>query len=159
MSRPAASPAGGDPAEAREVLRRLLAAERFAVLATEREGQPYANLVAFAPGESLATLFFLTPRSTRKYENLKSNPRVALLVADSRNRAADLAVASAATGIGEARELAGEGRSEAVARFLARHPALEDFAQAPTCAVFAVGIRRYILVRRFQEVTEIAIEP
>lgn len=159
MNGPAASPPAGDPTELRELLRRLLAAERFAVLATGREGQPYANLVAFAPGESLATLFFLTPRTTRKYENLKRDPRVALLVADSRNRPEDLAAATAVTGIGEARELAGEGRSAAVARFLARHPALEEFAQAPTCAVFAVAIRRYLLVRRFQEVTEITLAP
>lgn len=144
--------------EVRALLARLFAAERFAVLATQREGQPYANLVAFAASEDLATLLFVTPRATRKVENLRRDPRVALLVADSRNRAADLADAAAVTGIGEARELEGTARAEALARFLARHPALEEFARAPTCAVFAVRIRRYLLVRRFQEVTEVVLE-
>ncbi len=159
MNGPPASTPPEDAPGVRGLLRRLLESERFAVLATGREGQPYANLVAFAAGESLATLFFLTPRATRKYENLKRDPRVALLVADSRNRAADFAVAAAVTGIGEARELSGTDREEALAQFLARHPELEEFAQAPTCAAFAVGIRRYFLVRRFQEVMEISLEP
>jgi len=157
------SPTPPPPAEGAEEVRgllaRLLAAERFAVLATQREGQPYANLVAFAASEDLSTLFFVTPRATRKVENLRRDPRVALLVADSRNRAADLAAAAAATGIGEARELKGAARAEALARFLARHPALEEFARAPTCAAFAVRIRRYLLVRRFQEVTEVFLDP
>ncbi len=158
MSASAAAAPPGEAGEVQKVLARLLAEARFAVLATQRGGQPYANLIAFAAGEDLSTLVFVTPRATRKYENLRRDPRVAVLVADSRNSPADLAVAAAATGIGEARELEEGARDEALARLLARHPALAEFVRAPTCAAFAVRIRRYVLVRRFQEVTEVCFD-
>ena len=37
---------------------------------------------------------------------------------------------------------------------LARHPALQAFAASPTCALIRIRIKSYVVVRRFQEVTE-----
>jgi nitroimidazol reductase NimA-like FMN-containing flavoprotein (pyridoxamine 5'-phosphate oxidase superfamily) len=58
----------------RPVLRALLESQRFAVLATEDQGQPFASLMAFAATDDLRHMVILTERTTRKYANLKSNP-------------------------------------------------------------------------------------
>ena len=55
---------------------------RFAVLATEAEGQPHASLIAVTPMEGFRKLIFATYRNTRKYNNLVHNSKVALLKAD-----------------------------------------------------------------------------
>ena len=65
-------------------LRRLLTAlfdsQQLAVLATLRDGQPYCSLVGVAVSENLQDLLFATTRSTRKFENISADNRVALAV-------------------------------------------------------------------------------
>ena len=39
--------------------------------------------------------------------------------------------------------------------YLEKHPYLEEFAAGPTCALLRVRVDRYIVVTRFQEVSEI----
>jgi hypothetical protein len=73
----------------RPVLRALLESQRFAVLATDDHGQPFASLMAFAATEDLRHMVILTERTTRKYANLRSNPRVALLIDDRENKGSD----------------------------------------------------------------------
>jgi heme iron utilization protein len=53
---------------------------RFAVLATEGDGQPHASLIAVTPMDGYRKLIFATYRNTRKYQNLSHNGRVAVLV-------------------------------------------------------------------------------
>ena len=56
-------------------LRELFESQNLGVLATHRSGQPYASLVAFYATDDLKHLFFVTPKTTRKFKNLKvSNP-------------------------------------------------------------------------------------
>ena len=63
----------------RQRLRELFESQNLGVLATHHSGQPYASLVAFYATEDLRHLFFVTPKATRKFENLKADSRVALL--------------------------------------------------------------------------------
>ncbi len=81
--------------ETAEAIRQLLQKEQFAALSTAKEDKPYINLVAFSGTDDLSLIIFCTPRKTRKYENLQHNPRVALLVENSRNQAVDLTQAMA----------------------------------------------------------------
>ncbi len=53
---------------------------RFAVLATEGDGQPHASLIAVTPMEGFRKLIFATYRNTHKYSNLVRNGKVAVLV-------------------------------------------------------------------------------
>ena len=41
------------------LIRELFESQKLAVLGTQNEGQPYANLVAFAPSEDLKSLYLL----------------------------------------------------------------------------------------------------
>ena len=138
----------------RPVLRALLESQRFAALATDDHGQPFASLMAFAATEDLRYLVILTERTTRKYANLQSNPRVALLIDDRENRGSDTEDCVVVTAIGEAQELDPHVGAPLLELFLARHPYLAGFAASPTCAIVGVKISSYQLVSRFQQVVE-----
>ena len=135
-------------------LRELTASQSFAVLSTHDAGQPYASLVAFAAGADLTTLHFATTRATRKYANLSADPRVALLMDSRCNSAADVSNAVAATATGVSHELSGDEHSTALALYLEKHPYLESFVTAPTCALLRVDVNTYYVVDRFQHVVE-----
>jgi nitroimidazol reductase NimA-like FMN-containing flavoprotein (pyridoxamine 5'-phosphate oxidase superfamily) len=140
-------------------LRELFASQRLAVLATCEEGeQPYANLMAFAVSDDLKSLLLATSRSTRKYANLDADPRVALLIDSRTHQASDIHKAMAVTVLGDAEEVAGAERDRLLRIYLDKHPNLEAFASAPSCALFRVNVRSYYLVRRFQEVTELHVK-
>jgi len=138
----------------RPVLRALLASQRFAVLATDDHGQPFASLMAFAATDDLRHLVVLTERTTRKYANLKSNPRVALLIDDRENKGSDTEDCVVVTALGKAEDLGRDAGAPLLELFLARHPYLAAFAASPSCAIVRVEPSSYQLVSRFQQVVE-----
>jgi heme iron utilization protein len=138
----------------RPVLSALLASQRFAVLATDDRGQPFASLMAFAATEDLRHMVFLTERTTRKYANLRFNPRVALLIDDRENKGSDTEDSVVVTAMGEADELDPDAGAPLLELFLARHPYLAAFAASPTCAIVGVKLSSYQLVSHFQQVVE-----
>lgn len=140
----------------RTLLHEMLQTQRLAVLSTAGPGGfPYSNLVSFA-ALGADRLLFATTRATRKYENLKADARVALLVDSRRNEEADFHEALAATALGTAVELTGEEREKGLAAYIVKFPFLEEFARSPSCAVFRVNVERYIIVTKFQNVIEVS---
>ncbi|GAB6145328.1 pyridoxamine 5'-phosphate oxidase family protein [Desulfocicer niacini] len=136
-------------------IKSLFDGEALAVLATQKDQQPYASLLAFAADAPLDHLFFLTPTATRKYANLMANPRVALLVNNSRNQPSDIQDAVSVTATGTATEISGPEKNQHLALYLQRHPHLKGFATDPATAMFRVTVNRYFMVSRFQDVVEI----
>jgi nitroimidazol reductase NimA-like FMN-containing flavoprotein (pyridoxamine 5'-phosphate oxidase superfamily) len=139
------------------VIRDLLESQQLGVLATQDHGQPYSNLIAFAATADLQYLLFATTRATRKYANLMADPRVAVLVDNRKNDVADFVEAAALTALGKAWELHGLERQRLLEVYLEKHPHLQEFVAAPTCAFLRIKVDKYIAVRRFQEVREIKI--
>ncbi|AQT69407.1 PPOX class probable F420-dependent enzyme [Anaerohalosphaera lusitana] len=135
-------------------LNELLTSQRLAVLCTQHQGQPYANLVAFSTSEDFKVICFATPRKTRKYDNIKQDGRVSLLVDDRENTAGDFTNAVAATAVGKAIEVE-KPRADIFGRYLGKHPELEPFAKSEDSAFFCVNVDSYIFVDNFQHVTEI----
>jgi nitroimidazol reductase NimA-like FMN-containing flavoprotein (pyridoxamine 5'-phosphate oxidase superfamily) len=144
--------------ELTEVIRELFSSQRLAVLGTQRGGQPYANLVAFASGDDLKSLYFATARATRKYANIETDARVTVLIDNRSNQESDFAQATAVTAIGIATEVVDAKRDEVLAIYLAKHPMLEEFVRSPTCALLRVKVQSYYLVRRFQNVVELHVK-
>jgi heme iron utilization protein len=138
-------------------LKRLLESQSLAVLATENRGQPYASLVAFASSEDLRSLYFATTRSTRKYANLTSESRAAMLVDNRSNRASDFRWAMAATATGRAAEVNLGAVEKARDLYLSKHPQLKAFVHSPTCALCELQVRSFFVVTRFQSVVEVHI--
>lgn len=136
------------------VVRKLAASQRLAVLSTEERGSPYSSLIAFAASPDLKTLVFATPRPSRKFSNLSSNPRVSLLIDNRLNREEDFAEAAAATLLGCAREVTAEERESCLDLFLLKHPSLAVFARSPEVAVFRVDVEACHVVNHFQCVPE-----
>lgn len=143
----------------RATISQLLASQNLAVLSTHHEGQPYASLVAFAAAEELKQIVFATARTTRKFSNLQADPRVAVLIDSRTNQPCDFHQAIAVTATGRAEELSGAEKARLAALFLVKHPHLEDFLRAPTCALIRIRVQCYYLVSRFQHVMELHLTP
>ena len=140
--------------EIQKHLRDLFDSQNLAVLATHDKKQPYASLVAFVATEDLKHIYFVTPKSTRKFGNLAADGRVAVLINSSTNQSSDSHQAISVTAVGDAEEFTGPEREQLLRHYLAKHPYLEEFAKSPTCALVQVTARSYYLVRNFQQVLE-----
>ncbi len=144
--------------EIRSRLRDLCISQKLAVVSTQSDGQPYASLVAFAASDDLRHIFFVTARTTRKFANLIKDARVAVLINSSVNRESDFHDAVSVTVTGTAEEIEDAERNKVLTLYLSKHPYLEDFAQAPTCAVIRVTTKSYYMVKNFQTVMELHID-
>ena len=141
-----------------EDLKNLQQSQPLPVLATQNRGQPYASLIAFASSDDLESLYFATTRSTRKYANLSSDSRVAVLVDNRSNKASDFRWAMAATATGKAKEVNARKRKKALELYLAKHPHLREFVRSPTCALCEITVQTFFVVTRFQHVVEVHVK-
>lgn len=137
-----------------EQIQALLADQPLAVLSTQRDGQPYASLMAFAFTDDLKNIVVATGRSTRKHQNIIMDSRVALLVDNRSNSEEDFHEAAAVTIMGVAKLIEDGERSAFESLYLDRHPYLEIFLRAPTTTFFRIEVLHYLLVTRFQSVME-----
>lgn len=140
-----------------EQISTLFDSQHLAVLSTQINGQPYASLVAFASSDNLEHIFFLTPDTTRKYNNLITNTKVAILVNNSQNKANDIYNAVSVTGTGTAFVVEKTTRQKYLDIYLQKHPHMKIFSAAPTTALVCVTINRYFMVNQFQNVVEIQV--
>ena len=140
-----------------EEVRILLESQYLGVLATSGSQGPHASLVAFASSDDLRTLVLATPMSSRKYANMLSEPRVALLADTRSNQSFDFHAAAAVTAYGQARVESKEHGREWMHLYLQKHPHLIDFVHAPSCALVTIAVDTYSLVTAFQQVTEISV--
>jgi heme iron utilization protein len=143
--------------EIKQKLIDLFESQKLAVLSTHCQGQPYGSLVAFVVSHDLKEFFFVTPRATRKYANMKADPRVALLVDSRSNQDSDIHRAMAATAVGKAAEVAEDDREKVLKLYLFKHPHLEEFARSPSCALVRVTVESFYVVDRFQKVMELHV--
>jgi nitroimidazol reductase NimA-like FMN-containing flavoprotein (pyridoxamine 5'-phosphate oxidase superfamily) len=138
-------------------LKSLLASQRLGVLATQDKWQAYTSLVSFTSSGDLKNLFFATTRATRKYANLTADPRVSMMIDNRSNMPSDFQKAKAVTAAGRAEEVADSERQTLLTTYIVRHPHLEDFVSAPSCAFLKIRVDTYYLVTRFQNVAEIHV--
>ena len=141
-----------------QLIHDLLQSQSLGVLATSADGHPYTTLVGFAVGDSLADIYFVTHRSTRKYANLTKDARATLLIDNRSNKAEDFRKAAALTAFGTANEVPTEKQAELKKVFLAKHPMLKEFVLSPGCALCRIAVQRYSLVQRFQNVVELVLD-
>lgn len=138
----------------RDHIRTILADQPLAVLSTQRNGQPYSSLMAFAHTDDLRELIVATGKSTRKHQNISLDSRVSLLVDNRTNSEEDFHAAAAVTILGTARKIEAEERPAYESIYLKRHPYLAKFLSSPTTTFIKIEVGHYLLVTRFQEVME-----
>jgi nitroimidazol reductase NimA-like FMN-containing flavoprotein (pyridoxamine 5'-phosphate oxidase superfamily) len=142
----------------RNKIKELFISQKLAVLATSNAGQPYTSLVAFWGSEDLKYLYFVTPKSTRKFANLSNDHRVSMLINNTTNSDDDFHDAVSVTAIGRSEEITGSQKEKMLSHYLNRHPFLEEFARSPTCALIRITVAAYYMVEKFQKVMELHIK-
>lgn len=138
-------------------VQRVLGSQRVGVLAARYRDASHQTLVAYVASEDLREIYFVSPKYTRKVAAIAADPRVSLLIDDRQNLESDFDACMAVTARGEAEELAGEPRPAFLARYLERHPYLEEFAASPSCGYYRIRVQSYTLVSRFQHVEEMLL--
>jgi general stress protein 26 len=142
--------------ELSDLIKRVLTSQRFAVLATQSEGQPYSNLIAFAEADNLRSLLFVTSRDTRKYANTLISKKVAVLIDSRTNQALDLSNAVAITALGTIQEANITKEVYLSGIYLSKHPLLRDFLHKPSNALMKVTITDYV-VATFESVRHLPV--
>lgn len=136
----------------KEYVKRAMQGSRFAVLATEGDGQPHASLIAVTPIEGFRQLIFATYRNTNKYRNLLLNCRVSILIeiGDASNSGLDEGFVL--TAFGSAAEINIAENEADLSAHLNRHPDLEMFLQSKDCALIRVTLARFQVVHGIDDV-------
>ena len=129
----------------RQEVKSLCTSQQLCVLATQSEGQPYSNLVAFAETDALQSLIFVTNRNTRKYANAISNDKVAMMIDSRTNQPSDFNTALAVTALGTVEEVAVSERDAIISIYLSKHPYLAEFANMPHQALMRVKVSEYVI--------------
>ena len=132
----------------------LLKSQRLAVLATQRNGQPYTSLMAYAFTDDCEELVVATGTSTRKHQNILTDSRVSLLVDNRSNAQEDFHEAIALTIVGSVQEISEQELPHYQELYVKRHPYLDSFVEAPTTILLKIVVYHYLLVSRFQNVME-----
>ncbi len=131
-------------------IRELMTTQPFAVLVTKGE-YPHTSLVSFLANEALDALYFPTSRDSRKYRNILSDPRVALMTDDrGSDPTADVSGASSVTAAGRAEECGPREKDRIIERLIERHPYLEGFVRDHGTAVMRVTVESYDVISSFQ---------
>lgn len=139
--------------ELSERIRRLVRGQPYGVLGTQNQSQPYGALVAFAFTDDLKQAVLATPVATRKFRFLSECPRMSLVVDNRPDHRNDVMSVEAVTITGQATLVERGADWECWSKLLLdRHPTLETFVSAPSCALFRIDVVRFFHVARFQEV-------
>lgn len=126
-----------------EGMKKLLKSKDTCVLATASGNEPHCSLMSYAVNDDCREIYMMTFRSTRKYENLLSNPVVSLLV-DTReeDNPADRTHTKALTISGQFERIEDEAaRLRAKNSLMDRHPHLKTFAENPDTEFFVVKVK------------------
>jgi heme iron utilization protein len=146
-----------DELQLKKLLKELFKSQLFAALATQQLTRPYSNLIAFAVTPDLKEILFITRRETHKYANPLSNNGVSILIDNRTNNNTDLRNAIAVTAVGAAEEVKGNQKESLLQLYLVKHHDLEKFAHSSEAALFKVKVKKYFIVRNFQDVMELKV--
>ena len=147
-----------NPSRLKRLLKDLFFSQSLAVLATQSNGQPYGNLVAIVATEDLRSLLFATARGTRKFANITTDPKVAMVMDSRTNQRVDFQRAVAVTATGMVEEVESSERDHLLKLYLSKHPHLKKFVKSPTSALLRVKVDTYYVVKGFQNVTVLSMQ-
>jgi uncharacterized pyridoxamine 5'-phosphate oxidase family protein len=141
-----------------EHITEILKDSKYAVLATEGDGQPHASLVAVTWFESFRQLLFVTYRGTQKHRNIIKNGKVAVLIESANNNTSLINERSVLTAFGHAEEIELVKNEGIFRAHLERHPDLLFLSQSKDCALMRIMVDKYQVVRGIENVEWCTIE-
>ena len=123
-----------------KLMREVLENQSMGVLSTSSENQPHCSLMAYILDEQLTALYLVTHKDTRKFTNIRTNPKVSLMIDtrltdgnDNREKLKALTITGKAQLVSDA-----SLSKRVIARFGERHPHLQEFAQAESAVVMKI---------------------
>lgn len=130
-----------------DMVEKMLKENQLCVLCTESQGMPHCSLMTYILNEEGKMLYLITSMNSRKYNNLKENANVSVII-DSRQQ---LEVGSkhpitSVTFDGEFFEIEKPMLEEMRAQFGARHPELEEILVQDSCVIFGIRLKNYLLL-------------
>ena len=135
----------------KDYISKMLANNRFAVLATESQGKPHASFIAITATDDLLKLYFATYRNTQKYSNLMQNENVSILI-ENRNAQENVQQISILTAFGKAKKLEVENCEAILNAHLVVHPEQNTFIRSSDCTIFVVNVDAYQLVLSIDDI-------
>ncbi|MBN2633569.1 MAG: pyridoxamine 5'-phosphate oxidase family protein [Bacteroidales bacterium] len=146
-----------NPIPSTEFIGRLLKDCCLAVLATEGKGQPHASLIAIT-AVNFRQIIFATYTNTRKFENLKFNSRVAVLIQGEDKDSTGQNKKFALTAFGHASEVRKSEREKLVNEHIKRHPDLANLTGSSDLALFRIQVEAYQIVHGIDDVSWLNVE-
>ena len=135
------------------IIESVFSSQAAMVLASEKDHQPYTNLVAFSYSADLKHLYFATPRETTKYGNIMQNPNISMLIDARKNDSLSFGEGTAVTVVGKATELLGMEREKRLTAHAERLPGLGEFLGSPSIALFEIEVRTYVVARGLTDIS------
>ena len=129
-------------------VKKLLEAQKYAVIATNKDKIPYTNIIAFASTEGLGNIYFATKKDSTKFLNLINNPCVSLLIDDRKNLSSDIMNATAVSVEAEVKEV-NEKKEKLKKILLEKHPELRGFLNEPNCELLKLEVKKYYYIDKF----------
>jgi len=133
-------------------MKELILRKDTCVLATVAEGKPHCSLMSYIVDPECRELYMVTQRQTKKYQNLLANPWVSLLI-DTREdtRHSELRQKKALTISGLFQKVKAREMKALRAKFIEKHPQLQDLLQDPAAEIFCIRLHSFQLLEGFQD--------
>jgi hypothetical protein len=138
--------------EGQKLFRKLCTQQKFAVVATQSDIEPYTSLVAFSATKDFSCLIFATLRQTRKFINIKKNPKISMLIDNRENLSSYVKNDFSITVVVSAYEIKDDTQCF-IDILLKKHPYLTEFIQNKNCALIGLSVEKFLIARQFQQET------
>jgi general stress protein 26 len=124
--------------------------KNIAVLSTASGNKPRCSLMAYITNETCEEIYMVSHKNTTKFNNLKNNPLVSLLI-DSRETQ-PRSNAQALTIAGVFIPLVDENKKQKIGeRMLNSFPHMKDFIQHPESEIIRIKINSFLLLKGLTE--------
>jgi general stress protein 26 len=147
-----------NPKTIREYVEEALQSNQLAVLATVGDDQPHASLIAITPFKGFRQLIFATYRNTRKFRNLATNGKVAVLIEGENEDKSGIQDGFVITAYGSAKEINMEVSDEALQAHLIKYPELMSFTNEPDCVLVLINVENYQVVQGIDNVVWCSVD-
>jgi general stress protein 26 len=147
-----------NPKTIREYVEEALQSNQLAVLATVGDDQPHASLIAITPFKGFRQLIFATYRNTRKFRNLTTNGKVAILIEGENEDKSGIQDGFVITAYGSAKEINMDANDDAMQAHLLKYPELMSFTSEPDCALVLINVENYQVVQGIDNVVWCSVD-
>ena len=131
-----------------ERMKTLVKEKDICVLATVSAEKPHCSLMSYVADNECSEIYMVTPRQSRKYENLMKNPHVSLLI-DTREEhlGSRRPEAKALSVSGTFQKLDDESKKTHVrSKLLERNPHIKELLDHPDAEIFCVRVSSFLFL-------------